>query len=112
MSTFQEWMDETPENAPAMSREEWTEYQAELNTEHEVIMRRDINAAVAYLNTIKNRQYRRYAERLFAYYRDYGTTRATTYPMGDGLPASTITRIANTVRHYMVGDCDIKGTRI
>lgn len=70
--------------------------------------------ALTYINTIKNRGQRAYALGLYNYYRTHGTDRAMGWPHNHeaALPASTSTRIANAIRHYMVGDCNIKGTRV
>ena len=71
----------------------------------------DTKAAIAYIDTIKTAKHRNYAERLFTYYRDYGTPRQSAWPMAFAaqLPSSTERRIANAIRHYMVGDCTLKG---
>ena len=70
--------------------------------------------ALAYIETIKNRSQRNYALGLYNYYRTYGTERAMGWPHNHegALPASTAIRISNAIRHFMVGDCNIKGTRV
>jgi hypothetical protein len=72
----------------------------------------DIRAAWDFVGTIRNPRDRGYAERLLAYYRDYGTKCASAWPWAS-TPKSPVTerRIANTIRALMVGDCPMpKGT--
>lgn len=74
----------------------------------------DIAGALAYMATIRNRKHLAYAKGVFAYYRDYDTPRQQGWPFSveRDLPRSTVARIASAIRHYMVGDCDIRGVAI
>jgi hypothetical protein len=73
----------------------------------------DIKSAIAFCHSINRRNDRAYAERLLAYYRDYGTPRASAWPF-HLTPKSDAARVRidNAIRHYMVGDCDIRGTAV
>lgn len=66
----------------------------------------DIKAAWEFVGTIRKPRDRGYAERLIAYYRDYGTPLAMPWPSASAPQSvSTERRIANTIRALMVGDC-------
>lgn len=71
----------------------------------------NITGALAYIAAIKVTHTRAYAERVFAYYRDYGTPRQTAGPRAEnhGVSPKANTRIWNAMRHFMVGDCNING---
>ena len=73
----------------------------------------NINAALTHIKGIKSSTHRHYAFQVFAYYRDYGKSQCSAWPhaLAAHLPESTVTRINAAVRHYMVGDCDIRGNR-
>jgi hypothetical protein len=68
-----------------------------------------MKSAVEFASTLKINSHRSYAERLIAYYRDYGTPQASGWPSHweRQLPNTTCTRIGNTIRHYLVGDCPL-----
>lgn len=74
----------------------------------------NVKAALSYVDRIKKTRDRNYALRLFRYYRDYGTSEPSPWPHAQAadMPHSTVTRINNMIRAYMVGDCDTKGNRI
>jgi hypothetical protein len=71
----------------------------------------NMTGALSYVDRIKNTKQRDYALRIFRYYRDFGTNAPSSWPHNQGasLPESTVNRINSAIRHYMIGDCDIKG---
>jgi hypothetical protein len=68
-------------------------------------MHRNIAAAVEYVEAQRGAA-KRYARAVLSYYRDYGTARQSGWPFwADSLlPQSTRNRIAQAIRHRMVGD--------
>ncbi len=73
----------------------------------------DYRAASEFIGGLHSLAARGYASRLFEYYRDYGTPRATAGPLPPaGLSGTQANRVSNTIRHYLVGDCDPQGYQL
>lgn len=73
----------------------------------------NIQGATDYANSLTYRMAREYAHALIGYYRYYGTPQHIHWPWPTRyetrLATATGFKVSNTVRHYMVGDCDLKG---